>query len=80
MLVYLGEDMPEITVKVPDFSGMNRAQASEAAGKLGLSILITGNTEISPKVIVTAQDLPAGTQVPRGSTVTLQFTDTTSRD
>ena len=36
VLLYLGE-MPEQTwVKVPDFSGMNRAQATDAAGKLGL--------------------------------------------
>jgi beta-lactam-binding protein with PASTA domain len=67
-------------VKVPDFSGLNRAGATEAAGKLGLYILVTGNTEISPNVTVTAQDIPAGTEVPRGTTITLHFTDTTSRD
>ena len=80
MLLYLGE-MPEQTlVKVPDFSGMNRAEASDAAGKLGLYILITGNTDISPTLSVTAQDVPPGTEIPLGSTITLQFTDTKSRD
>ena len=80
VLLYLGEEPERGTVAVPDFSGMNRAQAEEAAGKLGLYILVTGNTEISPNVTVAAQDIPAGTELPFGSTITLHFTDTTSRD
>ena len=80
VLLYLGE-MPEQTlVKVPDFSGMNRAQANDTAGKLGLRILVSGNREISPNITVTAQDIPPGTEIPLGSNVTLQFTDTKSRD
>ena len=80
VLLYLGEEPEQTTVKVPDFAGMNRAQAEEAAGKLGLYILVTGNTEISPNVTVAAQDIPAGTELPFGSTITLHFTDNTARD
>ena len=80
VLLYLGEEPERGTVAVPDFSGMNRAQAEEAAGKLGLYILVTGNTEISPNVTVAAQDIPAGTELPFGSTITLHFTDNTARD
>jgi len=80
VLLYMGEEIENTLVQVPDFSGMNRAQASDAAGKLGLYILVAGNSEISPHVTVTAQDIPAKTEVPRGTTITLQFTDTTSRD
>jgi beta-lactam-binding protein with PASTA domain len=80
VLRYLEGEAPERTVKVPDFTGMNRAQASEAAGRLGLYILVTGNPEISPQITVTAQEIPAGTEVPAGTTITLNFTDTTSRD
>ena len=36
ILLYLGEDPPEQTVEVPDFTGMNRQQASDAAGALRL--------------------------------------------
>ena len=80
VLLYMGEE-PDITqVQVPDFSGMNRAQAAEAAGTLGLYILVTGNADLAPGVTVTAQNIPAGEWVDRGSTVTLTFTDTTSRD
>ena len=80
VLLYLGEIPEKTLVKVPDFSGMNRAQATDAAGKLGLFILASGNTEISPNVTVVAQDIPSGTEVPLGSTITLHFTDNTSRD
>ena len=80
VLVYLGEAPPERTVTVPDFSGMNRAQADAAAGEQGLHILITGNDDISTKVVVTSQDTPAGTEVPMGTTIQLHFTDTGARD
>ncbi len=80
VLLYMGEDAPEATVEVPDFSGMNRAQAAAAAGQLGLYILVTGSDEISPNVVVTLQDIPAGTQVAAGATIQLQFTDTGVRD
>ena len=80
VLLYMGEDAPEVTVEVPDFSGTNRAQAAAAAGQLGLYILVTGSDEIAPNVVVTLQDIPAGTQVAAGATIQLQFTDTGVRD
>ena len=80
VVLYLGEMPEETLVKVPDFSGMNRAQAAEAAGVLGLYILASGNTDISPNVTVASQDIPANSRIPAGSTITLHFTDNTSRD
>ncbi len=80
VLLYLGEEAAEELVTVPDFTGMHRQQASDGAGALGLYILVTGNDEISPNVTVTAQSVPADTQVPMGTTITLEFTDTTARD
>ena len=80
VLLYLGEEPTLQQVAVPDFTGMNRQQASDAAGSLGLYILVTGNDEISPNVTVTAQDTPKDAQVPVGTTITLEFTDTTARD
>ena len=47
ILVYFGEAAQARTVEVPDFTGMNRQQASDAAGTLGLYVLVTGNQEIS---------------------------------
>ena len=80
VLLYLGEDIQEELVCVPDFAGMHRQQASDAAGLLGLYILVTGNEEIAPYVTVTSQSVAANTQVPRGTTITLEFTDTGARD
>ena len=67
-------------VTVPDFTGMNRQQASQAAGKLGLFVNATGNQEESPQVTVCGQKESAGTELPVGSAVTLQFADSTARD
>ena len=80
VLLYLGEEAEERICTVPDFLGMNRQQAAQAAGELGLLLQITGNGEISTKVTVTAQSIPKDTQVPVGTEITLEFTDTTARD
>ena len=80
VLLYLGQEVPERTVAVPDFTGMNRQQASDAAGALGLYILVTGNGSVSPGVTVSAQSVAKETLVPVGTTITLEFTDTTARD
>ena len=80
VLVYLGEEVPEETVTVPDFTGMTRQQASDAAGQLGLYILVAGNDEISAAVTVTAQSIEAGTVVNIGTTVRLNFADTKAAD
>ena len=80
VLLYVG-DVPETeTVTVPNFAGMNRQQAAEAAGKLGLYILVKGNQEVSPHVTVTAQSVPKDTPVERGTTIELEFTDTKAVD
>ena len=76
----LGQTPEPETVKVPDFYGMNRQQASDAAGALGLYILVTGNDEISTGVTVTAQNVAKDTEVPAGTTITLVFADTAARD
>ena len=80
VLVYLGDGEGERMVAVPDFPGMNRQQASQAAGKLGLFVNAAGNQEESPQVTVCGQKEPAGTELPVGSAVTLQFADPTARD
>ena len=80
VLLYLGENPEARMVSVPDFTGMNRSQAAEAAGKLGLYLLIAGNMEISPQVTVASQNIEKNTEVPLGTTITLEFTDRLARD
>ena len=80
VMVYFGPQAEEKTVEVPDFKGMNRQQASDAAGTLGLYILVKGNPGTSHTVLVTGQEIPPQTQVPVGTTITLEFTDTAPQD
>jgi len=80
VLLYLGDIPEKRTVTVPDFTGMNRAQAAEAAGKLGLYILAEGNGDILPSVVVTVQSHTKDTQVPVGTTISLTFADVGVQD
>ncbi len=80
VLLYLGAEPEKRMITVPDFSGMHRQQAAQAAGELGLYLQVTGNGDISPKVTVTAQSIPENTEVSVGTTITLEFTDMTARD
>ena len=80
VLLYLGEVPETRFVTVPDFSGMHRQQAAQTAGELGLYILVTGNTEVSHQVTAISQSIPCNTQVPAGTTITLEFTDRLARD
>ena len=80
VLLYMGEPVMEETVEVPDFSGMNRQQAHDAAAERGLYILVAGNTDLLPEVKVTAQEIPAGTKVKQGTTIRLEFTNTKAAD
>ena len=79
-LVYFGDTPETRTVKVPDFTGMTRQQAADAAGKLGLYILVRGNTSIESHVTATAQSVEKDTIVPAGTTIEIEFTDTGARD
>ena len=80
VLLYLDGASPSQTAKVPDFRGMNRQQASDAAGKVGLFIRVIGNTDVAPHVTVCDQSEAPNTELPVGSTVTLQFADGTLHD
>ena len=76
VLVYMGENAAQQQVKVPDFTGMTRQQASDAAGLLGLYILPKGNTETAAHIQAVAQSISVGTLVQMGVTVAVTFTDT----
>ena len=76
VLLYFGTEAQQPQVSIPNFIGMNRQAASDAAVELGLYILVSGNTGQEPSVTVAEQSVPPGTEVPRGTTVELKFIDT----
>ena len=80
VLLYLQEQPETRMVKVPDFTGMNRQEAREAAGRLGLYMAQSGNPGQESRIVVTAQSEPAGRELPVGATVRLEFTDQEAAD
>ena len=67
-------------VTVPDFAGMNRQQAEDAASKAGVTLRISGNPEVGTEIIAVSQQPAAGEQAERGTEVTVQFADRNARD
>ena len=80
VLLYLGQVPETRMVMVPDFIGMNRQQAEDTAGGLGLYILPAGNPEAAPNVKAIEQSIPKDTPVPAGTVITLTFTDPLAKD
>ncbi len=80
VLLYLGQPAPRQQVQVPDFRGMNRQQANDTAGRLGLFIRPIGCPDIGPRVTACSQGEAPGTELAVGSTVTVQFADGALRD
>ncbi len=80
VLLYLEETPEKRMAEVPDFAGMTRQQAADAAGSVGLYILVRGNPDTGTNVTVTAQSLPAKSQAEVGTTIELEFTDSQAVD
>ena len=76
ILLYFGDEPDSREVPVPDFKGMNRQQAADAAGKLGLYILVSGNTSLDSRVTAVAQSVAPGVSVRVGTTIKVEFIDT----
>ena len=80
VLLYFGEPPAQELVTVPSFIGMNRQKATAEAARLGLHILVSGNTAVTSNVTAVNQSIPAGTEVPIGTTIRLEFIDTKASD
>ena len=80
VILYFGKEPDAPLTQVPDFTGMNRQQASDTAGAAGLYILVSGNQSVDPQVVVTTQSEMKNTQVPVGTTVILEFADMQASD
>lgn len=80
IILYMGAEKPTDVVTVPDFKGMTVAQANDAAAGIGLYLQSKGSAKTDGTVSVTYQDIPATTEVSRGTTVTVEFTDHSAQD
>jgi len=65
------------TVAVPDVRGKTGMVANKLIINAGLNIRVTGFTdELSQYVIAAKQDIAPGTQVPKGTVITVDFANT----
>ena len=80
VLLYTDDSMPTDPVTVPNLMGMNVADATKALTDCGLYLQAKGTDSTAWHVVVTGQDIAAGTQVERGTTVTVLFADTSDMD
>lgn len=80
VVLYFGQDAPTDTVEVPDFSGMTLVYAQQYAESKGLYLLVTGTNQDRADVTATYQDVEPGTEVPLGTTITVEFTNHSAQD
>ncbi len=80
VLLYTDDSMPTDPVTVPNLMGMNVTNATKALTDCGLYLQAKGTDSTAWHVVVTGQDIAAGTQVERGTTVTVLFADTSDMD
>jgi stage V sporulation protein D (sporulation-specific penicillin-binding protein) len=70
--LYTEENATEYT-EVPDFKGMDASWANETAQANGLNFVATGASTERSDSVVSSQSIAAGTKVPKGTVVELEF-------
>ncbi|MDO4845936.1 MAG: PASTA domain-containing protein, partial [Oscillospiraceae bacterium] len=74
-------EVPQDTVTVPDFRGMGVSAASKTASDYGLYLQARGSDRNAASyVYVTYQSVEPETEVARGTTITVEFTDNRVQD
>lgn len=80
VLLYTEEDKVD-TVKVPDFSGRSVTEVNSIAAQMGLNVQMTGLVGgSSASATANGQSIRAGTKVPRGTVINVNFVYTDTRD
>ena len=80
VILYMGQEKPTDTIIVPDFTGMTVSQVNAAIAGTGLYLQSVGSTNTGGHVTVTSQDVAPGTEVERGTLITVEFTDSSAQD
>ena len=74
-VLYLGGSKPDKQITVPYLRGELLSRAKNTLQDMGLYILVSGGVSDGTQT-VTKQDIPANTQVPYGSVITVETADT----
>ena len=75
MIVYLGEQVPQETVVVPDLTGKTVNTARNQLQNLGLYLDTSGASPAASGVKVASQAVEAGTEVPYGAVINVTLVD-----
>ena len=81
IILYLGAEKPDTPCTVPNVVGKSASEANKTLTNAGLIMRASGaTTSSSGNVHAITQDVSAGTQVPAGTVVTVQFGDNSVLD
>lgn len=81
IVLYLGKQKPDTPSVVPDLTNLTAAAANRALADAGLIMKVAGVTTVSAgNVHAISQSVEAGTELPAGSVVTVQFGDRSVTD
>ena len=78
VILYMDKEVPTDKVRVPNLRNLTQAQAAAVMADSGLYLQTKGSYKYYS--VVTDQEPAAGSEVPRGTTVTVELTDQTALD
>ena len=80
IILYMGAEKQATRVEVPDFIGCSVADVNYLASNAGLYVQAKGTDRTDVYVLAAYQDIDPGTEVDRGTTITVEFSATGAAD
>ena len=80
IILYMGAEKQAPRVEVPDFIGCSVADVNYLASNAGLYVQAKGTDRTDVYVLAAYQDIDPGTEVDRGTTITVEFSSTGASD
>ena len=80
IILYMGAEKQATRVEVPDFIGCSVADVNYLASNAGLYVQAKGTDRTDVYVLAAYQDIDPGTEVDRGTTITVEFSSTGASD
>ena len=80
IILYFGAEKQQTMVEVPDFIGCSVADVNYLVTNAGLYVQAKGTDRTDVYVLAAYQDIEAGTEVDRGTTITVEFSSTGASD
>ena len=80
IILYMGAEKQATRVEVPDFIGCSVADVNYLASNAGLYVQAKGTDRTDVYVLAAYQDINPGTEVDRGTTITVEFSSTGASD